>query len=264
MDDWDPDLYGRYGDERLRPALELLARVRHPDPGLIHDLGTGRGEMARLMAERWPAAEVVASDVSEAMLAVAARPPGRVRWERADAAAWDPPDPPDVVYSNAALHWVDDHERLFGRLAGTLRPGGVLAVQMPLNWSEPSHELMRRCLDTAGPGGTPVGPDELRARLARPPVAAPETYHEWLSGLLEPLDVWVTTYWHVLSGDDPVFDWVSGSALRPVLDSLDDRERHTFLGAYREALSQAYPRRTDGTTLFPFTRLFLVGTRRGT
>lgn len=264
MTRWDPDLYLGFGDLRLRPALELFARVDHPAPSRIHDVGTGAGEMARLFARRWPDAAVTGSDTSAEMLATAAATESPVRWVRADAAEWDPPEPPDIVFSNAALHWIGDHDDLFARLARSLAPGGVLAVQMPLSWSLPSHESMRTCLETAGPGGSPVGSAALREGLARQPVGSPEMYHDLLSPLVADVDIWTTTYLQALDGDDPVLDWVSGTALRPVLADLeaspDERER--FLDAYRRALRDAYPRQPDGTTLYPFTRLFIVA-RRG-
>lgn len=253
---WDPAQYNRYGGQRLRAALELLGRVEHPDPRLIHDLGTGTGDVARIMAARWPGATVVGSDLSEDMLAMAEAEGGPVSWERFDITGWDPDEPIDIIYANAVLHWLPDHGALFPRLAGHLADGGVLAVQMPLSWHEPSHQLMREVLASG-----PYGSADLRDRYDRRPFAEPVWYLDTLAPLVGELDVWTTRYYQRLEGPDPVLEWVRGSALRPILEELADEERAAFLASYAPRLTQAYPRRRDGTTVFPFPRLFLVARR---
>ena len=253
---WDPAQYNRYGGQRLRAALELLGRVEHPEPRLIHDLGTGTGDVARIMAARWPAATVVGSDLSVDMLSQAEAMGGPVSWERFDITTWEPGEPIDIVYANAVLHWLPSHNELFPRLASYLAEGGVLAVQMPLSWHEPSHRLMREVL-AAGPYGS----QDLRDRYDRCPVADPIWYLDTLAPLVAELDVWVTRYYQRLEGPDPVLEWVRGSALRPILEELDGEERAAFLAAYVPRLAAAYPRRGDGTTVFPFPRLFIVARR---
>ncbi len=254
---WDPQQYSRFDDHRLRPALDLLARVHHGDPRLIYDIGTGRGQLARLMSDRWPNADVIGTDTSTAMLADAALVPSRVRWVGQDVRAWDPPEHPDIIFSNAVLHWVPDHDGLIVTLAESLQPDGMLAIQMPLSWSEPSHRLMREVLGGTGEGG-PIGPEELRERIGRRPVADPEHYHDLLRPLCADVDVWKTVFYQALSGDDPVLEWVKGTALRPILEELGDDDRDRFLATYRSKLRSAYPQRQDGTTLYPFPRLFIV------
>ncbi len=258
---WDPDQYHRFTGHRLRPAQELLARVDHAAPRLIHDVGCGTGEMARLMAERWPEARVIGSDLSAEMLEQAAAVPSTVEWRRLDVRDWDPPEPPDVVYANAMLHWVDGHDDLFPRVVGSLADRGVLAIQMPLSWGEPSHRLIREVLATGGEGGRPLGPDGLRTRINRCPVHEAAWYHDLLAPLVRRLDIWETRYLQVLEGPDAALEWVKGTALLPVLEQLDDAELERFFAAYRPALAKAYPPRPSGVTLFPFPRLFLVAAR---
>lgn len=166
---WDPIQYNRYGGQRLRAALELLGRVEHPSPRVIHDLGTGTGDVARVMAERWPESIVVASDLSEEMLERAEAEGGRIHWERSDITTWRPDEPVDIIYANAVLHWLPDHASLLRRLTGFLSEGGVLAVQMPLGWPEPSHQLMREVL-----ASEQLGSKDLRERYGRRPVAEPD------------------------------------------------------------------------------------------
>ncbi|HEX9585234.1 MAG TPA: methyltransferase domain-containing protein, partial [Gammaproteobacteria bacterium] len=208
--------------------------------------------------ERWPGAEVRGIDSSAEMLDRAAAGGGDIRWVRASAEEWRPDAPPDLIYSNAALHWVADHGRHFPRLLSYLRPGGCLAVQMPLSWGEPSHRLMRETLAGGGAGGRPLGTQALRDAVARKWVEDPADYYDLLSAGSARLDIWKTEYLQVLDGDDPVFEWVRGTGLRPVLNGLEGHELTQFVPEYKRRLREAYPRRSDGKTLYPFPRLFMV------
>lgn len=255
---WDPRQYKHYGGLRLRPALELFERVDVERPTAVYDLGCGVGEIARLMTERWPEAEVVGSDSSEAMIEKArAGGESRVTWQVDDASTWAPPKPADVIFSNAMLHWIPGHDELFPRLVRHLRPGGVLAAQMPLSWPEPSHRLIRETLQ-GGNGGRGYGDATLRERMDRRWVEDAAFYYDLLRPLCSEVDIWETRYVQVLEGDDPVLEWVKGTGLRPVLDALDGSEKESFLADYGARLRAAYPKRAGGETLYPFPRLFLV------
>lgn len=255
---WDPGQYEKFSDHRRRPALELLARVPVSSPALVCDLGCGTGDMARTMRERWPGAEVTGIDSSAEMLERAAAGGGDIRWVRASVEEWQPDATPDLIYSNAALHWVAGHGRHFPRLLSYLRPGGCLAVQMPMSWGEPSHRLMRDTLAGGGAGGRPLGTQALRDLVARKWVEDPGYYYDLLSAGSVRLDIWKTEYLQVLDGDDPVFEWVRGTGLRPVLNGLEGDGLTQFVREYKRRLREAYPRRSDGKTLYPFPRLFMV------
>jgi len=254
--DWNPTQYLKFGGERTRPALDLLARIETAAPRTAIDLGCGAGNISRVLAARWPDAEIVGIDSSTDMLAKARdRAPLKVRFERHDIARWRPDKPPDVIYSNAALHWLDDHAVLFPRLLAALAPGGTLAVQIPRNHRAPSHTCMVEAAE-AGPWRATLAPI-----LRTDPVGEPEFYYDALAPHAAAVDIWQTEYVHVLAGDDPVVEWTKGSALKPLLDALDGSARDAFLAAYRMRIARAYPRRRDGATLFPFRRLFVVARR---
>jgi trans-aconitate 2-methyltransferase len=252
---WDPAKYLEFAGHRLRPALDLLARVPAAAPAVVHDLGCGAGNVTRLLVERWPGAAVTGVDGSAAMLESARAAVPGVAWIRADIAAWRADRPADVVFSNAALHWLDDHAGLFPRLVSGLAPGGTLAVQMPRNHGAPSHTEMVAAAE-AGPWR-----ERLRPALRARPVAAPAAYHDILASHVSRLDIWETEYLHALEGDNPVVEWTRGSALKPLLDHLQEPERSGFLAEYSARIARAYPPRPDGRTLFPFRRLFIVATR---
>ena len=259
---WDPTLYLKFGDERLRPGFELLARVGDLPPGDLYELGCGTGVHARAIAARWPERALTAIDRSPEMLAKAAAQPAPIRWLEADVSTWSPPRPGALIFSNATLQWIGDHGRLFPHLMKQLVPAGVLAVQMPRNFDQPSHLLMRETA-AEGPWAATLAPVLGTTTVLREdPVAVPERYYDLLAPLAKGgVDLWETEYLHVLEGDDPVLDWVSATALRPVLDALGTDMREAFKSAYGAKLLQAYPRRADGRTLLPFRRLFLVARR---
>ncbi|MEZ4507506.1 MAG: methyltransferase domain-containing protein [Thermomicrobiales bacterium] len=258
---WDPGQYARFGDHRLRPALELLNRVPLADPRLIYDLGCGPGEVTQIIAQRWPDAEVTGIDNSPQMIATASTLPGKITWIEGDIASWQPDRAPDLIYSNATLQWLDGHDILIPRLFDLLAPGGCLAVQMPQSWPLASHRLMRETLADSGPGGAALGSPALRASLDHVWVQEPASYYDLLSPLADRIDIWETEYLQVLEGDDPVLEWVRATGLRPVLHGLDDADRRAFLEVYSARLREAYPRRANGKTLYPFRRLFIVATR---
>ncbi|MBI2206755.1 MAG: methyltransferase domain-containing protein [Candidatus Rokubacteria bacterium] len=249
---WDPAQYLKFGGHRLRPAIDLLNAIDTDAPGEVFDLGAGAGNVTRLLKLRWPNARVTGVDESREMLAKAAADAPDLTWERADLATWRPPRPADLIYSNAALHWIAGHERLFPALLGALAPGGVLAVQMPRNFSAPSHTSITDAA-RSGPWRTTLEP------LLRPsPVGDPSTYFDLLAPRAARLDMWETEYLQILEGENPVKEWTKGTWLRPLLDALDEPDRSRFEAAYGERVRRAYPPRADGRTLFPFRRLFIV------
>ncbi len=252
---WDPAQYLRFSNERLRPALDLLAQVPLESAAHVVDLGCGAGNVTAILHQRFPAADVLGVDGSESMLAKARSAAPGCRFQQGDFATWQPATPPDLIYSNAALHWVTSHETLFPRLMSLLQPGGVLAVQMPAMHNAPLRRLQN---EVAGrePWVSHLG----EAGYARGLLATGE-YYDLIRPLVTSLDIWETTYLHVLTGEDAVVEWAAGSSLRPFLDKLPPDLRASYRAAYAEALRPHYPRRSDGTTLLPFQRLFILARR---
>jgi trans-aconitate 2-methyltransferase len=249
---WDPAQYLRWSDHRLRPAVDLLQRVPLAEPARVVDLGCGTGNVTALLRGRWPAAQVTGVDASASMLERARASDAGVDWQQADVEAWAPPMPVDVLFSNATLHWLDDHERLFPRLLSLVAPGGALAVQMPRNFGEPSHTSIHDVVRD-GPWRARLTP-----LIRTEPTKPPAFYWDLLAPRVQVLDVWEVVYTQALTGDNPVADFVKGSWLKQFLDALDPGERAAFEGQYRGRVAHAYPPRADGTTLFPFRRLFIV------
>lgn len=253
---WDTDQYLKFADHRTRPAIDLLNRIGIDRPTRVVDLGCGAGNVTRLLAERWPRAQVVGIDPSPDMLARARREHPDLTFTQDGAATWQPDRSPDVLYSSAALHWLGDHETLFPSLFDKVAPGGWLAVQMPRNFGQPSHTSVAAAAED-GPWGERLAP------LIKPaPTHDPAVYLDLLAARADHVDVWETDYIQILSGENPVAEWTKGTWLRPFLDALEGKDREGFEAAYRRRVRAAYPPRPDGKTVFPFRRLFLV-LRRG-
>lgn len=251
MPTWHPAQYLRFADHRTRPARDLLAAIEVDSPRSVIDVGCGPGNSTALLAGRWPGAAVVGMDSSAAMVERARQALPDVRFVEADLRDWSPDDPVDVVFSNATLQWLDDHPTVFARLLSWLAPGGVLAVQMPANFDQPSHVLMRELASSAR------WSDRVGDVLRESPVAAPGDYWRMLAPQGS-VDIWTTEYLQLLEGENPVTEWVRGTGLRPVLDRLDETEAAAFVAEYSQLMARAYPRQADGTTLFPFRRLFIA------
>ncbi|WP_328317908.1 trans-aconitate 2-methyltransferase [Streptomyces sp. NBC_00388] len=251
---WDPQQYLRHADHRTRPFHDLIGRIPGT-PATIADLGCGAGNVTALLAERWPHARITGFDNSPQMLEQARTYAGpRLGFAPADAATWTPAEPYDLLVSNALLQWVPGHADRFPDWLDALAPGATFAFQVPGNFTAPSHTILAALRESPRwkPRLSGVG-DRAGA------VLEPAAYLSRLTGLGCTADVWETTYLQLLTGDDPVLDWVKGTALRPVLTALagDEEATAAFLAEYRDRLREAYPPGPHGT-VFPFRRIFAV------
>jgi trans-aconitate 2-methyltransferase len=244
---------------RLRPALDLLSQVPDlPSPGDVIDLGCGDGAVGTDLRLRSGKRRLLGVDSSAAMLGRAETTGIYDALFQGDVAHWSPPAPPALVFSNAVLHWLPDHGALMPRLAGWLAPGGILAVQMPVQHAAPSHALLR---DTAAR----LFPDRFDFSTWQPQVSEPAFYARLLAPL-GAVNVWVTEYLQRL---DPVADghpirhFTQSTAMRPIAEKLTGDEQAAFVEEYDAALQTAYPSDPDGSVLFGFRRLFFVLTLAG-
>jgi trans-aconitate 2-methyltransferase len=254
-DIWDAGQYLRFGGERSRPFFDLIAQVGAVDPGYVADLGCGPGNLTAVLAQRWPGATVVGVDNSPEMVAAAtadlAPAQANLTFQLGDVRDWRPARPVDVLTCNAVLQWVPGHQRLLLDWADLLAPGGWLAFQLPGNFDQPSHVIIRELAESA----------RWRALLADAELNRqaqdPADYLELLARPGYAVDAWETSYLHVLPGADPVLEWTRGTTLRPVLAALDSEHAAAFVGEYAERLRQVYQPRSFGT-IFPFRRVFAV------
>ncbi len=252
--EWSPKLYLRFAEERTRPARDLLAQVPLEEVRLGVDMGCGPGNSTELLIERWPEASIVGLDSSDTMLAEARARLPQARFERADAAHWLPEPETDLVFGNAIYQWVPDLLSVLARTLGAMRPGAVLAVQMPDNLEEPTHRLMR---EVAGQG---PWAEKLQG-VQRETMPSLPVFYDALAPLASRIDLWHTVYNHVLTGPEAIVEWVKGTGLRPFLAPLEADEQQDFLGLYTEQIAKSYPSLSDGKVMLRFPRLFLIACR---
>jgi trans-aconitate 2-methyltransferase len=261
---WDPKQYLAFADERSRPFFDLTGRVGATAPRYVVDLGCGPGPLTAALARRWPEAVIEGIDSSAEMIAAAdqmladtpslAGPPdgpGGLGFRVADVRDWKPDRPVDVIVSNAVLQWVPDHRELLPRWVDYLADGGWLAFQVPANFDQPNHAILRELAASARWREKVAG-----AQLNRQS-GDPMEYLDILARHGLTVDAWETTYLHVLAGPDPVTEWYKGTGLRPVLSVLDPADAAAFLAEYGERVRSAYPAADYGTVL-PFRRAFVV------
>lgn len=249
---WNPERYHQFQQERSAPFDNLLRLVKRREGLRVIDLGCGTGELTRRLADALPSSDVVGLDSSPEMLAKAAphaRPGMRYELGTIEAVVgeWD------VIISNAALHWVDNHQALIPRLFALLRPGGQLVVQVPSNYDHPTHRLIVE-LASAEPFAQALGGWN---RVI--PVLSIEKYAELLYAQGgEEITVFEKIYPHLLKDADALVDWTSGTALVPYFERLSEEMRERFLERYRQKLRERFP---GSPVFYAFRRTLFAATR---
>jgi trans-aconitate 2-methyltransferase len=253
---WDAEVYLKFANERTQPSLDLIQRIRLTDPDRIVDLGCGPGNSTEALRGRWPGATVVGLDSSPQMIQTAQQKYPAGAWVAGDAASWRADEPFDLVFSNAMLQWLPNHAKVCRHLFDQVSPGGALAVQLPAHYNSPLHsEIIEVSEDPAWDGRM----NGARTALTREP---PALYYDTLQPAASHVDLWETTYYHVVEGPEAVIEWFRGTGLRPFLEALSsDEERLRFERMLLARYTVSYPRRPSGKVLFPFRRLFFVAYR---
>jgi len=256
---WNADTYLKFECERTQPSIDLAARVELKAPRTIVDLGCGPGNSTAVVGRRWPGATITGVDTSPDMLAAARKTYPQWNWLEGDIGTWKaaPAEPVDLLFSNAAFQWVPDHARLLPRLFAQVAAGGALAFQVPANYHHGAHSIIREVAASAEWRGCfPNGAREWQAQTA-------PFYYDVLAPLCARLDLWETSYLHVLDEPEAITEWYRGTGLRPWLDLLPGKAEHDrFLANVTARFAEAYPRRADGRVLFPFLRLFAIAYAR--
>lgn len=258
MAEWNPQHYMQFKKDRLRPAIELLARVDLENPNFVVDLGCGPGTSTKILGERYPDAKIVGVDNSASMLEKAQDYYSGARYVCRDVWQWKPESPVDLIYSNAAFHWLPDHEKLLSKLAKTLKPGGVLAFQMPDNLDEFSHLAIADLVEMDRWKGALAGANQDRSALANA-----NQYYDWMIGDFDHIDIWRTCYAHIMPSHEHIVAWMKGAALTPYLDLLSVPDQQELLADYLKKVSNVYPLQADGSVIFHFPRLFVVARKTG-
>lgn len=256
MPDWDHKLYLKFSDQRARPAADLIAQIQTENPQRIVDLGCGTGNSTAQLHRRWPQASFTGLDSSPAMLAQARKDHPEWQWIESAIEDWKPQGSYDLVFSNAALHWVPDHAALFPRLFSAVGAGGALAVQMPNNFLSPAHQGMKKVASDSVWAGALANASE---KIFIQPVAF---YYNALRKLASILNIWETEYLQIMEGPKAILEWMRSTAMRAYLESLpSDDQRRRFEDMCLAEFERSYPADEQGKVLFPYRRMFIVAYR---
>ncbi|EOE5319551.1 trans-aconitate 2-methyltransferase [Providencia rettgeri] len=247
MQDWNPDLYLQFKQERTRPSYDLISHIHADNACNLTDLGCGPGNSTQILREMYPLARIIGVDNSPAMLVEAKKNLPDCQFINANIETWVPEIKQDLIFANASLQWLPDHNLLFPHLVNQLKSNGILAIQMPNNWNEPTHALMRK-----------VANEQTISAVNRTALLSIAEYYDLLSTTHCSVDIWQTTYYHVMPSIDSIIDWLSVTGLRPYLENLGKKQTKQFLARYHELLTEAYPTQDNGHVLMPFPRLFII------
>ena len=256
MIEWNPSQYMRFGSERTRAAIDLCSRIELTHPRSIADLGCGPGNSTGILATRWPDSQLFGIDSSIQMIDSARKTLHKCEWTLSDLSDWEPASEVDLVFSNAALQWLPDHDVLVNRLFGFVAPGGALAFQVP---SDTFPAVRKAIYDVSTKS---IWSDRLQSARNAFSTQSPEFYYDTLCNKATRLDVWETEYCHVLESAESILEWMLGTGLRPFLAGLaTEPDREGFLSELREQTAKIYSTRPDGKVLFPFRRIFVIAYR---
>jgi trans-aconitate 2-methyltransferase len=256
MNDWNPDLYLQFRSERTQPSIDLIARVNHATPGAIIDIGCGPGNSTQALVNRWPTARITGLDRSAAMIRKARQDYPDQEWIVGDALSYRSDVSYDIVFSNAAIQWIPDHERLLRKFHGVLSERGTLAIQIPLFWDMPLGKRLHAIARSERWRRQTEGVFELFT------IHDVSFYYDRLAALFPSIDIWETHYIHIMDGHQSILEMMRSTGLKPYLDRLaGEAERKDFEMEVLEGIGQAYPLQADGKVLFPFNRLFFIGSK---
>lgn len=255
MPTWDTQLYLQFANERTQPSIDLISRIQL-QPKHIVDLGCGPGSSTAMLRQRWMQADITGLDSSVEMIAAASNAYPFEKWILADVNTWVANSPFDLVFSNATLHWLPDHARLFPHLFAQVAPGGALAVQIPASDQSPLRQV---ALEVANDRAWSHLMDTARYAQTR---KSPSFYYDLMQSIATRLEIWETEYYHVMESPQAIVNWFRGSGLRPFLEALESADqKRRFEQQLLDGYSQSYPRQKDGRILFPFRRLFMIAYR---
>ena len=254
MPQWDPDQYLKFRNERTQPAYDLVARISHPNPRMIIDAGCGPGNSTDILLQRWPSASISGFDSSLEMLNEAEASNQNIKWFESTIEDWNPTKTYDIIFSNAVLQWVENHEFMLPRLLSFLNKSGALAMQMPAHYKSPLHQQL---INIAGKPDWAGFTEAERSLLS---LAKPSFYYNLLAPITSKIDIWETQYFHIMDSSQAILEWFRGTGLRPFLEALpDDQARQSFESEVLKEYTNAYPQEANGKVLFPFNRFFLIG-----
>lgn len=256
MKDWSSAQYLKFAKERTQPAIDLVNRIHMDNPRKIIDIGCGPGNSTGVLADKFPDAYILGVDKSENMITAARKNYPTLDFKLCDItielSSLD--GDYDIVFSNACLQWVPDHESILKQLFGLLKNRGILAVQIPMNYNEPIHKIVREIASSQKWKDC-----FLNHRIFH--TLSPSEYYDILSDLSDDVNIWETVYYHIMENHNDILEWYRGTGLRPYLNALDDDKKTEFENDTMERIIESYPKQKNGKIIFRFPRLFFTAVK---
>ena len=254
MNDWNPEQYLWFKSERTQPAIDLVSRINITQPQSIIDIGCGPGNSTQILVNRWPNSEVVGLDNSTTMIEKARQDYPEQKWIVESAENIDPDSKYDLVFSNATLQWIPHHETLLPKLFNCVNPEGAIAVQIPMFKNMPINVAIETVANYDNWINFTKGCEELFT------FKDPDFYYEVLIGLATGVELWESSYFHILNSQESIIDFIRTTGLKPYLERLPcDEMRFEFEQEVLTECKKHYKVQSDGKVLFPFNRLFFIG-----
>ena len=255
MLDWNPEQYEKFIKDRTQPAIDLANRLEVKEAKRILDLGCGTGNSTRILKDRFPDARVIGADNSDEMLSKAKKTHPDIEFIHLDVGGdlGEVKGKFDIVFSNACLQWIPNHEILLPKLMSLLRRGGILAVQVPIQSEHPVHIIMNELVTSA------KWKDKLLQRNYNNLSTC--EYYDALSGISDDFEMWETIYCHRMPSYESIIEWYKGTGLRPYLEQLSEADAEDFVSDVYRELKNRYKIQRNGEIMFRFPRLFFIAKR---
>jgi trans-aconitate 2-methyltransferase len=251
--DWNPDLYLKFGKERIQPSLDLTARIDFEKPSKIIDIGCGPGNSTQVLLNRWPDSTIIGADNSPSMIKKATSDYPNQKWILFDAGKDTMDEKFDIVFSNSTIQWIPDHDVLLTKFSNLLNESGVLAIQIPLFFDMPIGRSISEIAKNSKWFTAMQGVDTLFT------INTVSYYYDHLAKYFNQIAIWKTDYYHVMESQFSILEMTRSTGLKPYLERLaDDNEKMHFESLVLEKIKHDYPLQSDGKVLFPFKRLFFI------
>lgn len=252
--DWNPDLYLKFDKERNQPSIDLISRINFKNPSFIIDIGCGPGNSTKILTTRWPKSIVIGLDNSAAMIEKAKKDFPNQEWRLLDAGKDEITGEFDIVFSNATIQWIPDHFDLLKKFKTILSDRGIIAIQIPLFFDMPIGKSIIRISKEK------KWKDLLETATKMFTIHNFSLYYDYITDLYTSVEMWESSYIHVLNSQHSILEMIRGAGLRPYIDRLNnENDKIDFESKILTEIKKDYPLQKNGKVLFPFKRLFFIG-----
>ncbi len=253
MSDWNSRQYLKFEKERTQPAKDLINRIEIENPNKILDIGCGPGNSTYELKKRWPDAQICGIDNSEDMINTAKSTYKDIDFAIVNASnqLHTINEQYDIVFSNACIQWLPDHHKLLGEMMDLLNNDGILAIQLPMNFNEPIHQLIREVVQREKWADLISNEREIDS-------LSKEEYFDLLSDISSDFVLWETIYMHRMPSHESILEWYRGTGLRPYLNQLSEEYHEEFENDIIELIREYYPIQKNGEIIFRFPRFFFI------